>query len=170
MAEVDDLTTIVNVAALTALIMITLCNLCMPGANWFTCPVLTCLVFFYSDWIESHDEVMTNLFKIGVSLAASFVISALCNEMWLISSLAFTPLASFYIWQASGEEIGTRFTDLHWLVLSVACSLLYAIASYRVEKLLKKEFIGRESAFNAYHDCLKVFKTFPEGIALTRLD
>lgn len=50
----------------------------------------------------------------------------------------------------------------------IFCSIIYAIIGYRVEALTKQSFMGRESSEKAFHRWMKIFETFPEGIALIR--
>jgi len=42
------------------------------------------------------------------------------------------------------------------------------IVAYRTETLSKQSFMGRESSEKAFHRWMKIFETFPEGIALIR--
>lgn len=46
--------------------------------------------------------------------------------------------------------------------------MIYAIVAYRIEILSKQSFMGRESSEKAFHRWMKIFETFPEGIALIR--
>jgi len=46
--------------------------------------------------------------------------------------------------------------------------MIYAIIAYRIEILTKQSFLGRESSEKAFHRWMKIFETFPEGIALIR--
>jgi hypothetical protein len=46
--------------------------------------------------------------------------------------------------------------------------MLYGIVAYRIEMLTKQSFLGRESSEKAFHRWMKIFETFPEGIALIR--
>jgi len=47
-------------------------------------------------------------------------------------------------------------------------TLLYGVIAYRIEVLSKQAFMGRESSEKAFHRWMKIFETFPEGIALIR--
>mmetsp|Transcript_30725 Transcript_30725/g.47128 ORF Transcript_30725/g.47128 Transcript_30725/m.47128 type:complete len:88 (+) Transcript_30725:557-820(+) len=46
--------------------------------------------------------------------------------------------------------------------------MIYAIIAYRIEILTKQSFMGKESSEKAFHRWMKIFETFPEGIALVR--
>jgi hypothetical protein len=45
---------------------------------------------------------------------------------------------------------------------------IYAVIAYKIEIQTKQAFLGRESSEKAFHRWMKVFETFPEGIALVR--
>jgi len=64
------------------------------------------------------------------------------------------------------DLLGAEITEL---VLRVFfCTAIYAIIAYRVEVLTKQSFMGRETSEKAFHRWMKIFETFPEGIALIR--
>ena len=46
--------------------------------------------------------------------------------------------------------------------------MIYAIVAYIVERQKKQSFLGRESPEKAFHRWMKIFETFPEGVALVR--
>lgn len=46
--------------------------------------------------------------------------------------------------------------------------IIYAIIGYRVETLNKQSFAGKEKSEKAFQRWMKIFETFPEGIALVR--
>lgn len=61
--------------------------------------------------------------------------------------------------------------DLYELVIKSTYSIfIYAIIAYRTESKTKESFLGRESTDKAFYRWLKIFETFPEGIALIRDD
>jgi len=60
-------------------------------------------------------------------------------------------------------------SEVEELIMRVAfCTIIYAIIAYRVEILTKQSFMGRETSEKAFHRWMKIFETFPEGIALIR--
>lgn len=60
-------------------------------------------------------------------------------------------------------------SELNELVIRVVfCVLLYAIVAYKVEALNKQAFQGQQTSENAFYRWLKIFETFPEGLALVR--
>lgn len=59
--------------------------------------------------------------------------------------------------------------DMYELIIkSVYSIFIYGIIAYRTEIKTKQSFLGRESTDRAFHRWLKIFETFPEGIALVR--
>jgi len=50
----------------------------------------------------------------------------------------------------------------------VYCSLVYGVFAYTSERHRKEGFIGREQSERAFTKWLKIFETFPEGIAYIR--
>ena len=64
------------------------------------------------------------------------------------------------------DLIGTEPEEL--AMRCIFCIMIYAIIGYRVEILTKQSFMGRESSEKAFHRWMKIFETFPEGIALVR--
>ena len=63
--------------------------------------------------------------------------------------------------------VGTD-TNTELIVRSMFCILIYGIVAYRVEQLNKQAFLGMETADKAFYRWLKIFETFPEGLALIR--
>lgn len=45
---------------------------------------------------------------------------------------------------------------------------IYAVIAYISEARMKQSFVGKESSDKAFYKWLKIFETFPEGIALVR--
>lgn len=69
------------------------------------------------------------------------------------------------------EKTGSDYfnEELYELVVkSVYSIFIYAIIAYKTEVRTKQSFLGRESSDKAFHRWLKIFETFPEGIALVR--
>ncbi len=59
--------------------------------------------------------------------------------------------------------------ELFELVSEVTyCTIIYALIAYITEIRAKQSFLGKEQSDKAFHKWLKIFETFPEGIALIR--
>lgn len=88
------------------------------------------------------------------------------NEMWIISTLTYAPCLAYYMYKTGFDLLGSEMEELVMRVLF--CVIIYAIIAYRVEILTKQSFMGRETSEKAFHRWMKIFETFPEGIALIR--
>jgi len=88
------------------------------------------------------------------------------NESWLISTLAYGPMLAYYMHKTGYDLLGAEYEELAMRVFF--CIAIYAIIAYRVEILTKQSFMGRETSEKAFHRWMKIFETFPEGIALIR--
>ena len=53
-------------------------------------------------------------------------------------------------------------------IQSVYCVFIYALIAYITEIRTKQSFLGKEQSDKAVTKWLKIFETFPEGIALIR--
>ena len=71
--------------------------------------------------------------------------------------------------QKTGKDLlGSETQEL--VMRCIFISLIYTIVAYKIEVLTKQSFLGRESSEKAFHRWMKIFETFPEGIALIRND
>ena len=104
--------------------------------------------------------------RLIIGFTISFFIVVIFNEMWLVSTIVFAPMLSFYMYRTGYDLLGSEMSEL--VMRCIFCVLIYAIIAYRVEILTKQSFMGRESSEKAFHRWMKIFETFPEGIALIR--
>lgn len=98
----------------------------------------------------------------------SFFILIIFNESWVVSSLTFIPCLIFYMQKTGRDLLGSEPSEL--VMRCIFISLIYTIVAYKIEVLTKQSFLGRESSEKAFHRWMKIFETFPEGIALIRND
>jgi len=54
------------------------------------------------------------------------------------------------------------------IVRCIFCSFIFAVVAYHIEKLNKQAFLGRETGHKTFYRWLKIFDTFPEGLALIK--
>lgn len=64
------------------------------------------------------------------------------------------------------EYFGDKLYEI--IIKCVYAIFIYAVIAYKTEVRTKQSFLGRESSEKAFHRWLKIFETFPEGIALVR--
>lgn len=132
------------------------------------CPLLTALLIYYCtevDWDESNVSIY---YTAVVGITGSFFIAIFCSEVWLISTAVYAPGIVYYMWKSGADMIGEGDDNLELVTRCVFCVFLYAIVVYRVEYLNKNAFLGKESSEKAFYRWLKIFETFPEGLALVR--
>ena len=53
-------------------------------------------------------------------------------------------------------------------IKAIYCTFIYCVIAYLSEMRGKQAYIGAESSDKAFYKWLKIFETFPEGIALIR--
>jgi len=70
------------------------------------------------------------------------------------------------MWKTGIDYFDEKLHEL--IVKSIYSILIYAIIAYKIETNTKESFLGRETSDKAFHRWLKIFETFPEGIALIR--
>ena len=66
------------------------------------------------------------------------------------------------------DEYNTDEQVYELIIKGAYAIFIYAIIAYKTEVRTKESFLGRESSDKAFHRWLKIFETFPEGVALIR--
>lgn len=64
------------------------------------------------------------------------------------------------------ELLGEEIYEL--IIKAVYTTFIYGVIAYLVEQKSKHAYVGAESSDKAFYKWLKIFETFPEGIALIR--
>jgi hypothetical protein len=139
---------------------------CSAFPCWFVCPALTALGFYYFAVIDFDPEQTTVYYIMVIGINLSYFTLIIFNEVWLISSSLYTPMLAFFLWKTGRNLEGEENTEL--AVRVFFCALLYSVTAYRVEYLNKMAFIGKENSEKTFYRWLKIFETFPEGMALVR--
>lgn len=130
------------------------------------CPGLTTLTFLYLSYVD-YDYTMGSIYySLIIGFTICLFILVIFNESWIISTIVYAPLLTTYMYKTGYDLIGTEPEEL--AMRCIFCIMIYAIIGYRVEILTKQSFMGRESSEKAFHRWMKIFETFPEGIALVR--
>ena len=138
--------------------------------SWFVCPLLTAFAFYYFAMVDYDGSVVSIYYTLIVGITSTFFMLVIFNENWLLSTLIYAPLLAFYM-KKTGEDMievvsGEELSEL--IIRSVFCIFLYAIVAYKVETLNKQAFLGQQTSEKAFYRWLKIFETFPEGLALLR--
>ena len=129
-------------------------------------PLLTALTYLYLSCMD-YDYTMASIFySMIIGFALSYFIVVIFNESWVISTAVYAPCLSYYMYKTGRDLLGSELPEL--ITRCVFCVAIYGIIAYRIEVLQKQSFMGRESSEKAFHRWMKIFETFPEGIALIR--
>ena len=162
-----DLTThIVNGAAVVIFFLLWLFVRKFTICSWFVCPLMTAYAFYYFAIVDYDGSIVSIYYTLIVGITSSFFILVIFNESWLLSSVVYAPLLSYYMWKTGEDMVGDELNEL--IIRCIFCSFLYAIVAYKVETLNKQAFLGQQTSEKAFYRWLKIFETFPEGLALIR--
>ena len=96
----------------------------------------------------------------------SILILVLFTELWLLSALSFAPCFTFYMYKTGHDLFGITTEVTEFALRSAFTVFVYSIVAYILERKKKQSFMGRESPDKAFHRWMKIFESFPEGIAL----
>jgi hypothetical protein len=88
------------------------------------------------------------------------------NESWLISTVAFVPGIVVLMKRIGVDLLGEAPYEL--AIKSVYSIFIYGVIAYLSEIRGKQGYVGSESSDKAFYKWLRIFETFPEGIALIR--
>jgi len=135
-------------------------------AHWAVCPLLTILVFYYLIMVDYEGSIRQIYLSSVLGITASFFVLVFFSEVWLISSLVFAPLIGFYLWKTSHSLGGVNWVEFS--IQTVFAVFAYTTTAYKVELLQKQSYLGKESYEKSFNRWLKIFETFPEGIAMIR--
>ena len=158
--------TILNWVVTGLILLITCLHKKFPGLHYLVCPLLTLLLFAYLSFFDYDYTLGSIYYSMIIGFTLTYFILVVFNERWLLSTLAFAPGLTWYMYKTGIDLLGEEWQEL--IMRSVFCSLVYAVVAYKIESLSKQSFMGRESSEKAFHRWMKIFETFPEGIALIR--
>lgn len=164
--DLEPFISIVNAIATISILVITGLHKKFPVLHAFICPCLTLLLFMYLSFVDYDYTLGSIYYSMIFGFTLAYFVLVVFNERWLISTIAFAPGLTFYMYKTGVDLLGTEWEEL--IMRSLFCTLMYAVVAYKVESLAKQSFMGRESSEKAFHRWMKIFETFPEGIALIR--
>lgn len=90
------------------------------------------------------------------------------NESWMVSAGGFAPCFSFFMYKTGHDLFGIETEMNEFIMRSTFTVMIYTLVAYIVERQRKQSYLGQESPEKAFHRWMKIFETFPEGIALIR--
>lgn len=104
--------------------------------------------------------------RLIIVISTHFFFLITFNEQYLLSTVIFAPCLVMYLKKTGTDYFNEPSFEL--AIKSVYTVIIYLMIAYQTETRTKQSFLGRESADKAFHRWLKIFETFPEGIALIR--
>ena len=164
--KADIMTHIVNGAAVIIFFLLWLFVRKFAVCSWFVCPLLTAFAFYYFAMVDYDGSVVSIYYTLIVGISSTFFILVIFNENWLLSTIFYGPLLAYYMLKTGEDMVGDETNEL--IIRCVFCVFLYAIVGYKVETLNKQAFMGQQTSEKAFYRWLKIFETFPEGLALVR--
>jgi len=163
-------THVVNVVAVVVFFVLWLLVRKWAVASWFVCPCLTAFAYYYFAMVDYDGSVVSIYYTLIVGITSTFFILVIFNESWLLSTIVYAPLLAWYMKKTGDDMIvnisGEENNEL--IIRCIFCIFLYAIVAYKVETLNKQAFLGQQTSEKAFYRWLKIFETFPEGLALLR--
>ena len=164
--EQDMITHVINIACTVLYLVLWLLIKRTHAAAYFICPILTAYAFYYFAFVDYDGSSLSIYYTMIVGITSSFFILIIFNESWVISSMVYSPLVCFYMFKTGKDMVGYELNEL--IIRCIYCVFLYIICAYKIEALNKQSFLGSQSQENAFYRWLKIFETFPEGLALVR--
>jgi hypothetical protein len=129
-------------------------------------PLLTLFSFYYYAFHDLERTTAAIYYLIMIQLTTHFLFLIALSESWLLSLATFIVTITVFLNRVGVQLLSQTFGEL--TVQVIYCSLVYALTAYTSEKHRKEAFIGREQSERSFTKWLKIFETFPEGIAYIR--
>ena len=99
-------------------------------------------------------------------MTTAFFFVVVFNENWLSSSTIFLICIVVLMKEIGIDILGEEIYEL--VIKAVYTVFIYSVIAYLTELRAKQAYVGSESSDKAFYKWLKIFETFPEGIALVR--
>ena len=169
---------LISIVNWAAVVIFALLNIALRKVLWvqkLVCPLLSLFIFVHLIESHSYEEDLLDVnsvvifVKVSIGQAALYYAMVMFNQAYLLNLVVFSPGIVLLLLQA-GRSMSVEM-DSHWLALiGVFQIFCYTSIAYRTEYLSKMSFIGRESNEKSFSRWLKIFDTFPEGMAIVRDD
>jgi hypothetical protein len=101
-----------------------------------------------------------------IALTTAFFFVVVFNEQWILSTVVFLVSIAVLMYRIGVELLGEEYYEL--AIKTVYTTFIYGVIAYLCEVRGKQAYVGAESSDKAFYKWLKIFETFPEGIALIR--
>ena len=137
-----------------------------PWPMYLICPLLTLLSFYYYAFHDLDRTTAAIYYLIMIQVTTHFLFLVTLSESWVLSSVTFTATVTVFLDRVGVHLLSQTRGEL--TVQVVYCTLVYAVIAYTSERHRKEAHIGREQSERSFTKWLKIFETFPEGIAYIR--
>ncbi len=104
--------------------------------------------------------------RLIIALTTGYFFVVVFNENWVLSTLTYALCITVLMYRIGVELLGEEKYEL--AIKAVYSTFIYAVIAYLGEIRGKQAYVGAESSDKAFYKWLKIFETFPEGIALVR--
>lgn len=101
-----------------------------------------------------------------IAFTTAFFFVIVFIENWLSSTAVFAVCIVVLMKKIGVDILGEE--PYEHAIKSVYSIFIYAVIAYLCEMRAKQSYVGSESSDKAFYKWLKIFETFPEGIALVR--
>jgi hypothetical protein len=167
-APILDATSIINwvISILFVLLSLMMTKYEQRWPMYFICPLLTLLSFYYYTYHDLERTTAAIYYLIMIQVTTHFLFLVAFSETWILSLATFIGTITVFLLRVGVELLSQTRGEL--AVQVIYCSLVYAVIAYTSEKHRKEAFIGREQSERSFTKWLKIFETFPEGIAYIR--
>lgn len=137
-------------------------------ATWLVSPLLNGMCFYYFSFVEYDPDTITNVYTSVIAINCSYFIAVVFNETWLISTAMYLPMLGFFMKKLGRDYVSPTGDDNESIIRLFFCCAIYAGTCYISERANKRSFVGTMSEELLFKRWLKVFETFPEGLAFVR--
>lgn len=126
---------VVNGAVVLVVLLITCLHKKFPSLHYLVCPLLTLLLFTYLSFFDYDYTLGSIYYSLIIGFTLTYFILIIFNERWLLSTTAFAPGLTWYMYKTGIDLLGEEWQEL--IMRSVFCSLVYAVVAYKIEALTK---------------------------------
>lgn len=166
--EIEIATSVVNSVAVSWFGLLTVFSRCKQNLTRLVCPSLIALVFYYVTWIDYDTVNVSIYYKTVLGITICFFLLVVFNEAWLVTTLVYSPFAVYFMYKSGQDMLQDSANTGELTARSLFVCFIFAIVAYQMEKLNKESFLGREASKQVFFKWLRIFDTFPEGMALIR--
>lgn len=165
---IEMATTIVNSCAVGWFVVLTILARCSTRVTKLVCPSLIALVFYYMTWIDYDTINVSIYYKTVIGITICFFLLVVFNEAWMTTTFVYTPFAAYFMYKTGQDMLQDSANTGELVARCLFLCFIFGIVAYKMEKLNKQSFLGREASQQVFFKWLKIFDTFPEGLALIR--